>query len=342
MGILQIDDLRGMTTALFSHLDKDGTGEIGCSEFIQAFTSHDAIKVEDVAHFFSKHGHDNKKVSSVLRGWLDDSHQQREGSVNGGRLGVRSSPAPLLPPTQEDQEQAKAESECHDSLVSSGSQTSDGASGDAGSNKYGISEPHHQTVPGIGISELQLADAKQPEVTTPRYSMKWLEQEILTMRENTPREGLSAVWEQAKQQQAAASTYGSSNRELDYLGLLSALQVALADIERRLEKLEIKDMEGQITGWNHRRLETRDVHRQLTPRCYLQVLSGSRESAAVTRALPAVPATCSHSMVLRTCTFGDRPAKQEPESSSAIIQAPESNPLVLRSDAIMSVGCKRA
>jgi len=102
--------------------------------------------------------------------------------------------------------------------------------------------------------------------------MKWLESEIVTLRENTPREGLKSIWAHTMHLQGAASTYTSSNRELDYLSLLSATQVILADVERRLEKLEIKDMEGQISGW--KKESVRDMHvqqaREILSRCCTQ------------------------------------------------------------------------
>merc|ERR1711971_1211020 len=90
---------------------------------------------------------------------------------------------------------------------------------------------------GNGTATHTNDDVRQAEVVTPKRSMKWLEDEILTMRKSTPSEGL------AGQLDGAACTCASSKRELDYLSLLSALRATLADVERRLEKLEIKDME---------------------------------------------------------------------------------------------------
>jgi len=326
-GVLQVDDLRRMTATLFTNLDKDGTGEIGCSEFIQAFISHDAIKVEDVAHFFSRYGK-KRKVSSVLRGWLDDSYQLREESYKAARQQqIVSSRTGNI---QMDQEQAGAESKSSSSIVTSISETFS-ESGDARLDGTGINESQHHNVPGAGVSALMLADVQQSEAGTPRRSLKWLQDEIVTLRENTPRDGLKSVWAQTMQQQGATSTYASSSRELDYLSLLSALQVVLADVERRLEKLEIKDMEGQMTGWKKDDLQ--DTHIQQAPAYYLQVLKRSvrhrqtepdRESTTGSRlgtevdtkppmtdsAMSRQPAMCSNTEILGACVSGDRLAKQ--------------------------------
>jgi len=239
---------------------------------------------------------------------------------------------------QQDQELAKAESECSDSIVTSATQMSSSELGKAGPNKSGSCEPQHQTVPGVGVSELQLADSKQLEEVTPRRSMKWLENEILTLRENTPKDGL--------QKEVTTSTYASSNRELDFLGLLSELQVVLADIERRLEKLEIKDMEGQITGWAPGQQDVQFWKRQLRPTCYQQALSLQdqlrqlaldRESTVATMQsasvdaqagvistvpispVPRLLAACNHSMALDDCASGDGSAKQDLGSSCPLV-----------------------
>jgi len=276
-GVLQVDDLRGMTKTIFNELDTDGTGEIGCHEFIQAFVSHDAIKVEDIAHFFSRYGKE-KKAPSVLRRWLDDSYQLREDSVKAGRQQMTPSSI-MMAPIQEDQQQDEEEedSKSSGSDVASVSQSSSESDDAGGADRPGASEALRQAVPVVGVSPLALANVgggQPPEVDTPtpRRGMKWLESEIVTLRENTPREGLKSIWAHTMHLQGAASTYTSSNRELDYLSLLSATQVILADVKRRLEKLEIKDMEGQISGW--KKESVRDMHvqqaREILSRCCTQ------------------------------------------------------------------------
>jgi len=79
---LREDELTGMAAVVFSSMDKDHNGEIGCREFIEASTHDGEIPISLMTRFFqvrhgARLGRLQEMLQEMLREMLDDTHRQQ-------------------------------------------------------------------------------------------------------------------------------------------------------------------------------------------------------------------------------------------------------------------------
>merc|ERR1712038_1716156 len=89
-GLLEPEEVKTMAAVVFQQMDKNESGEIGCSEFIQACTDDGEISLKMMARFFDT----DQKISRTAR-LLDStlSQKRRSEQQNFSMMGWRFSEA---------------------------------------------------------------------------------------------------------------------------------------------------------------------------------------------------------------------------------------------------------
>jgi len=231
-GQLEMDELHRMVALVFRHLDRDGTGEIGLSEFVHSFVAHDAIKIEDAVRFFSAERGQQKWHHRVL----DDSQRRRRDSLR--TLSGGSSEAEL---------RAVAAAVAHDCTKQQKDHVSFESPADS-SEATPVDDPNiAEPVDQESITGKGTIPDKETDRGMKRDVNASVDLGVLDTSGNTWVDTMRGAFSEATSKDWSIAELWTP---------LTALQNTVADIERRLEKLEIKNMEDQFRTWTPNRRES--------------------------------------------------------------------------------------